>query len=195
MTASDTPGKAPEFSRPVAVDDLLEADTMTGEAEEEERGALSTRFGLLSLDSLTYAIRARPWRGGVRLTGTVRAQAQQACVVTLTPVQTTISEDISRGFIPRAHLPDYEPNAEYELADDPEIGDAPEPLDEMIDLGEIAAETLALALPVWPRAADAALEKTTAAPPGADPIREADIKPFAALAALRKNSDEDEKKD
>lgn len=195
MPATESTPATPEFSRPAAVETLLDGTPVEGEAGEVERAALAERFGLLSLGRLSFTLQARPWRGGLRLTGTVRAAAEQACVVTLAPVPVTIEEPVSRGFLPPEALPEYEPNAEYELADDPEIGEPPEPLTDPLDLGEIAAESLGLALPPWPRAEGAALERLSAAPPGADPIRDEDVKPFAALAALRKNGGETEKKD
>jgi hypothetical protein len=42
-----------------------------------------------------------------------------------------------------------------------------------------------LALPLYPRAPGAALGAITATPPGAAPLGDAELKPFASLAALR----------
>ena len=49
----------------------------------------------------------------------------------------------------------------------------------------MAIEALALALPPYPRKPGATFGATTAAAPGAEPFDESELKPFAALAALR----------
>ena len=67
---------------------------------------------------------------------------------------------------------------------DPEEDDEIEPLAERIDLGLVATEALALALPAYPRKPGAELGPAASAPPGPAPPRTR-AKPFAALAALR----------
>ena len=64
--------------------------------------------------------------------------------------------------------------------------DEPEPLGERIDLGLVATEALALAVPAYPRKPGAAL-----AAAGAGGRRRARPRPFAALAALRGKLDEE----
>jgi hypothetical protein len=50
----------------------------------------------------------------------------------------------------------------------------------------VATEALALALPAYPRRDGATLGAHAAsAPPGAAPLTDAEVRPFAALAALR----------
>jgi len=53
------------------------------------------------------------------------------------------------------------------------------------------AEALALALPDYPRAEGAALDKSTFAAPGTAPLQDADLKPFAGLAALKSKLEKD----
>jgi uncharacterized metal-binding protein YceD (DUF177 family) len=67
--------------------------------------------------------------------------------------------------------------------------DSAEPMPEAIDLAEVLREALALALPPWPRAPGAELGEAVFAVPGTAPIRDADLKPFAALAKLRGDAD------
>jgi uncharacterized metal-binding protein YceD (DUF177 family) len=70
-------------------------------------------------------------------------------------------------------------------AEEIEIPDAEiDPLPEVIDVAEIAAEALALALPLYPRAPGAALGEAVFAPPGVTPLGDTDLKPFAGLSAL-----------
>ena len=68
---------------------------------------------------------------------------------------------------------------------DPDEDDEIEPLGDRIDLGLVAIEALALALPPYPRKPGATLGPATAAARGAAPLEESALKPFAALAALR----------
>jgi uncharacterized metal-binding protein YceD (DUF177 family) len=67
--------------------------------------------------------------------------------------------------------------------------DSTEPLPEIIDLTEVLREALALALPLYPRAPGAELGEAVFAAPGAAPIRDADLRPFAALASLVRKED------
>jgi uncharacterized metal-binding protein YceD (DUF177 family) len=84
--------------------------------------------------------------------------------------------------VTRHYLADYrEPDAdEVEIPAD----DTLEPLGEVIDGAAVAIEELALSLPLYPRAPGVELGEIVHAPPGAEPIREVDLKPFAGLAQL-----------
>ena len=104
----------------------------------------------------------------------------QTCVVTLDPVTTRVDQEVARTFLPAATA-----SAEVFVdLDDDEI----EPLGDRIDLGLVAIEALALALPAYPRRPGATLEAASAAGRGVAPLDEAELKPFAALAALRGKS-------
>ncbi|MCP5073913.1 MAG: DUF177 domain-containing protein [Rhodobacteraceae bacterium] len=109
----------------------------------------------------------------------VGATITQTCVVTLAPVKTRIDEPVRRHYIANWQEPEGE--TEVEMDDD----DAREPLGEIIDLEQIALEVVALSMPSYPRARDAALETTEFAAPGIVPLTDDDVKPFASLAALR----------
>ena len=116
--------------------------------------------------------------GALHVTGRLGVTVTQSCVVTLGPVRTRIDVDVDRIFAP--DLP--EPDEDHQLqADEDKI----EPLVDPIDLGLIALEDIALAMPAYPRAEDAGLAETVFAAPGVMPLRDEDIKPFASLAALR----------
>ena len=62
--------------------------------------------------------------------------------------------------------------------------DSVEPMPEVIDLAEIAAEALALALPLYPRAPGAEFAEGLHAAEGVTPLTDADLKPFAGLQGL-----------
>ena len=59
-----------------------------------------------------------------------------------------------------------------------------EALPEVIDLGTVATEALALALPLYPRAEGAALEQAVFAEAGVEPLTDEALRPFAGLAGL-----------
>ena len=73
-----------EFSRPLQVDRV--AATGSHEkiaAEESERLAVASRLGLQALHGLSAHLVATPWRGGLKVTGTVNALLEQLSVVSL----------------------------------------------------------------------------------------------------------------
>ena len=117
-------------------------------------------------------------RGGWQLTGHLGATVVQPCRTTLVPVTTRIEESVERRY-----LPDLS-EAETDEAALPEDVDA-ERLPEVIDPAAVLIEALALAVPDYPRAPDAQTQEAVFAAPGVVPLRDADLHPMAALAALR----------
>lgn len=123
-----------------------------------------------------------------RLDGQLGATVVQPCGVTLAPVTTRIDVPVTR-----LYLSDYvDPDApEVEMPEDETI----EPLGPWIDPEAVMIEALSLAIPEYPRAAGAALGETVLTEPGAQPLRDADLKPFAGLAALRSQLENDSDSD
>lgn len=164
----------PEFSRPVRVDTIGEGTrTETVEAGEAERAALAERFGLIAIDRLAGSFTLRRATGGILVSGRVTAAATQGCSITGEPLPATVDEATELRFVD-----DLAGGEEVELDDEaidvlPLEGAA-------IDLGEIAAETLVLALDPFPRGpnAEAALKE-------AGVISESEAGPFGALAGLK----------
>jgi len=174
--------EAVEFSRPIMLDRI--SSTQHREeitATEKERAALAERFGLVSLDSLTASFTLkRPRRDLVRVKGRVSAELVQACVVTLDPVPARIDERFEVDFLEGAQP------AVADLELDVEGAEAPEPvLDGPIDLGELAAEQLGLAIDPYPRKPDAAVPAEWTAEPAPEPVPVARPNPFAALEKLK----------
>ncbi len=118
-------------------------------------------------------------RGAWRLQAMLGATVIQTCVLTLEPVTTRVDTPVHRLF-----TPDPGPSGPEVVIDGTE-DDEIEPLGERIDLGLVAIEALALALPPYPRRDGADLTEFLGTPPGAEPLRDADLKPFAGLRNLR----------
>ena len=165
-------GKALEFSRPVSLARVgSEPFHQHIEADAVERAALVERFELVSLDRLVADVELLRERAGtILLSATFEADFAQECIVTLDPVPGSVSERFQLRYGP--------PEAEAEAPagdDDPAF----EPLaSEAIDIGEAVAQEFSLALPPFPRVADAIVEPASGpetAPEG----------PFAALAKFR----------
>lgn len=171
------------LSRPLAVDGLpangLEAEV---EATEEERRTLAEMLDILAIHSLTGRFTVKPWRrDGVKVTGVVEAEVDQACVVSLEPVRQTVREEVDLAFLPGAELPPA--GAEIEV--DPDAPDLPEPLEDgRIDLGAVTAEHMALGLDPYPRAPGVAFEGWIE-----DDGRNDGGSPFAGLKALKPGED------
>ena len=173
------PGAAPEFSRPLSLERLGGGEIRTRiEATARECAALATRFGLHALARLSASVRIE--RAGardlIRVSGRLEAEVTQTCVVSLEPVHGRVDEDFTRLFSLAPRRP-----ASPEIVVDPGEEDPPEPLGpEGLDLGEMAAQQLALALDPYPRKPGVAVPAKLSQ----DPRPEGDG-PFAALKTLR----------
>lgn len=149
--------------------------------------AIAAELGLLDLRKLSFAGSLSPagkrdWQLDAKLGATV----VQACVVTLAPVTTRLEETVIRRYT--RDMPDPGDAEEIEMPED----DTLEPLGTEIDLDAAMIEALSLALPTYPRAADAALEEADFTEPGKTPMTDEDVKPFAGLAALRDKLQDDD---
>jgi uncharacterized metal-binding protein YceD (DUF177 family) len=116
------------------------------------------------------------------LTADLGATVQQNCVISFVPVTTRIDEKITRRYVPEAIF--------EQLAEDEEIAeasgdDAMDILPSEIHLLDVFRETLVLALPDYPRAEGVELGERVFSEDGIKPMRDADAKPFAGLAALK----------
>jgi uncharacterized metal-binding protein YceD (DUF177 family) len=168
---------APEFSVPVRLDTIGDAPrTITIEADVDQRAALARRFGLIELDRLSATVALTRTGDTVELAGTIRAEAVQPCVASGEPVPAHVDQPFALRFVPEAAATGDEDEVELDEDD----------LDTLthsggaIDLGEAAAQTLALALDPFPRAAGA-----TDALRAAGVVDEEQMSPFAALKALK----------
>jgi uncharacterized metal-binding protein YceD (DUF177 family) len=147
-------------------------------ASASEREALARRFGIIAVSELmaNVALHAGP-AGTWRVDGRLHATVVQACGVTLEPVEQTIDEPFDVRFAAEAEELDHDTG---ELVVD---ADAPEPLTgDSLDLGEIVADHLGLAIDPFPRKPGASLADIL-------PVSAAGMErmsPFAVLEQLRR---------
>lgn len=175
-------GESPEFSRKLRLDKLAAGPVERAlEAGGSERAALAARFGLVGLDRLTGKLRvSRPMDSPiVRVEGEFAARVTQTCVVTLE----AFAAEVGEAFVQLYTLdPAAADEGEVFVAVDDD--DTPEPLaGDALDLGEVLAEQLALALDPHPRAPGARFEGASF---GSGPeTPEAADNPFAVLRHLK----------
>ncbi len=189
---SQKPEPLPEFSRPIPRE-RLGGQVFVEEvsATSLERAALARRFRLLGIDMLRATAKIEPADGPaglLRLSGHLNAEVSQACVVTLEPVTSRIEAEftllysLEPGLVPAPA--DTEGAGVAEVVIDPEAEEPPEPIEPGgLDLGEVVAQQLAVALDPYPRAPGAAVEDV----PGA--LWSAETGPqgsFAVLDALKR---------
>jgi uncharacterized metal-binding protein YceD (DUF177 family) len=159
----------PEFHRPLSADRILPGAVHDIAADAAECAALALRLGIPALHAFACHFRLTPESGGAILAeGHLTARLVRECVVSLDPFETTETENFRVRFVPAGRETD-EP--------DPESDDELPYEGVTIDLGEAAAEQLALALDPYPRKPGADLPGDAGAQDGS---------PFAALARFRK---------
>lgn len=168
------------FAHHLKIDHIRDGDRLDLVASEDERQATADRLGLQSLGRLeAHAVLTR--KGAVvEARGRVLAVLEQSCVVTGDPVPANVDEAFDIAFRPEPEVSRSEEEIELGSADcDVVFHDG-----STIDLGAAIADTLALGLDPYPRsaAAEATLKE-------AGVLSEEQAGPFAALAALRKGSD------
>jgi uncharacterized metal-binding protein YceD (DUF177 family) len=165
---------APEFSRVERLDAIGgEERHVVIAADADERAALAARFGLVSVDRLEARFAIRREAAGIAARGHVGAAVVQACSVTGDPLPATVEEPVALRFVAPAAGED-----EVELGED--ALDTIEITGGGIDLGEAAAETMALALDPFPRSPRAAAVLREAGV-----LSEEDAAPQGALAGLK----------
>ena len=171
-------GPLSEFSRPVALDALHDGSVRrTIEATGDECRRLAERLGLAEIESLSATVTLDARKGGkvIVVQGTFDAVLTQTCVVTLDPLRRTVSESFTERLAVAA-------DTDEAVVDiDPDAEDAPEPIDgDSIDIGELVAQNLLLALDPYPRAEGAQIEPDAMSAGGAG-----EDGPFAKLARLK----------
>jgi hypothetical protein len=151
-------------------------------ASAEECETVARALDLLGCRSLTarYALSPRS-AGHVHLAGTVRAQVDQTCVVTLEPLLNEVDASFSVDYWPEGDMP--EPSGgPLDISDQPDL----EPIVAgRIEVGNAVFQAVANGIDLFPRKPGATFEPPT--PPGSDdgshPTGSAG--PFAALAKMK----------
>jgi uncharacterized metal-binding protein YceD (DUF177 family) len=166
-------GPAPEFSRPLPADRI--GPTPVEErvaATAQECAALALRLAIPAVLSLTCSFRLqRREAGRIAAEGRLQARLVRESVISLEPFETDVAELFRIVFVPAG-----QESGELDLEADDEVpygGGA-------IDLGEAAAEQLALTLDPYPRR------------PGEElPAEASDVplSPFAVLVKRRRDGE------
>lgn len=159
----------PEFSRPVPVDRIGPAgQEQRIAATADECAALAARLGVPDLRAFSATFRLAPQEGGrIEARGHLAGRLVRECVVSLELFEAPVEEAFTIVFVPETVLDE---------AVDPEGDDEIPYAGATIDLGEAAAEQLALTLDPYPRRPGAELPPTATDEPES---------PFAALARQR----------
>ena len=152
----------PELSRPVSTERLPAKLLVT--ADETELQALARRLAIPAVQGMACRFSLARRGDVVTAEGDLVARVVQTCVVSLELVEQDVHERFTVRFVPAGQ------EAED---DDPDMPDELIYQGSSIDLGEAAAEQLALALDPYPRHPDAALDAV------ADDVA---IRPFRGLA-------------
>ena len=168
--------ESPTYARPIRVAGLAARNVLPFELELGAAELLE-----LAGDIGADAVRKLRFRGTLSPSGRqdwvlradMGATVVQPCVVTLAAVTTRIDEQVTRTFLATLPEPD---ETEAEIPED----DTLEQLGPVIDPGLVLAEALALALPLYPRAAGVAFDDATFTAEGPAPLDDK-IRPFAAL--------------
>mgnify|MGYP000032153978 FL=1 len=172
---------------PVRLADLPQRKTtrVVLEPNAGQCAAIAEALGLSALRKLRFVVELTPQRGvDWRLTGKLGATVEQPCRVSFAPVITRIEDEVARHYV--SNWQDVT-EAEAEMPDD----DTVEPLPAVVDVGSVMEEALALLVPAYPRAEGVEDLDLSAAPPGAAPLTEDTVKPFAGLAALKAQMEAD----
>lgn len=189
-----------EFSRLVSIEDLNPGLVERHyEANEAECASLAERFGITAVRNLEAdAVLRRKGRNDlIRLEGRFTAEVVQPCVVTLEPVTEAVEESFELRFTldPRKAQGESETSGAPDVVIDPEAEDPPELVDPGgIDVGEVIAQQLSVAINPYPRLPGATLEQEvlSAGPDAAkaegteaEEEKPAKENPFAVLKTLK----------
>lgn len=140
------------------------------EADASQRAALAEAHGLLSVERYRADLVVTKWkRNGIKVSGRVKAEITQACIVTLEPVQSKIDEDVEGVFLPEDSKLGREGfQVSGEILLDAEGPDSPETFSgDSIDVGALSEEFFGLGVDPYPRKSGASA-----------PDRSADIEPI-----------------
>lgn len=166
-----------EFSHLIALSDLVggvRECVLTADAKT--RAALARRFGLVQLERLQAWLNLEAKAGRVDVRGRFEADVIQECSISGADVPARLCRDIQLLLVEKTQLAAME--ADESWPDDLDTDLLP---DEVLDVGEIIAQSLSLALDPYPRAAGAVLNAPDSVEVNAPPR----TSPFAVLKKLK----------
>lgn len=182
-----------EWSFPVAADEINANRPVTYRivANAAQRIALSERFGVASIEHVEATITLSREQGGlvVHADGKFEVDLTQNCVITLEPIKSHLAESFEGYFAdPEQAINFAKAKARREEAQKASFHEAPvmdekddpEPImDGQIDLGELAAQYISLAIDPYPQKEDARFDTKKAK-------AEDSFSPFSVLKKLKK---------
>jgi uncharacterized metal-binding protein YceD (DUF177 family) len=168
-----------EFSRPLDVTHVpAQGSAERLSAEPQECAALAERFALPAIHSLMAELKVSRWRGeGLKVAGQFCAELDQTCVVSLDVFTSTLSDRIESYFLPMGSGPGADTIIEE--------GDAEPFTNGIIDLGEVVAEAMALALNPYPHKPGVSFSDIVG-PDHEAQGNERQLSPFADLGRLKR---------
>jgi uncharacterized metal-binding protein YceD (DUF177 family) len=172
-----------ELSRPLKTDKIPQGGIKEHiVARPEERAALAKRLKILDLLRFEAHVDVDPERDSMLVvSGTLFAEVVQQCVVTLEPITEEVRERFDLLYAP-AHT--IKQDADGNLGD----GEAelPEPIENgVLDLGEVVAQQLAMAINPYPRKEGAIWQDIVVEPPPEDHVTNKAKNPFAKLKLVK----------
>ena len=169
-------------NRVIKCQSVRERISFSLEPDADARAELARSLGVRGLRKVRLEGRLSPDGDlDLRLDARLGATVLQDCVATGNPVTTRIEERVIRLYVHDLPEPEGE---EVEMAADENV----DPLPTILDLEEVLAEALALALPSWPRTKGAEPVRISVSQPGISPMTEEDARPFAALKSLQEKT-------
>jgi uncharacterized metal-binding protein YceD (DUF177 family) len=179
-------GDAIEFSRKLRLDKLAGGPVERAvEAGPAECQALAGRFGLQAVHAVAGTLTVSRLIDSplIRVEGSFQARVRQTCVVKLEPFDAALGESFVQLYTLDPAAAEADAGEVFVALDE---DDAPEPLaGDSLDLGEVLAEQLALALDPHPRAPDAEFDPARYGVSPDDDDEAAD-NPFAVLRHLKR---------
>ena len=152
--------------------------TVERSATREECEAVARALELVACRSLTARYIVAPKGGGhIHASGTVEAEVEQTCVVTLEPLVNRVADSFSVDYWPETEMPEPSAGGAVDMRDEPDL----EPIVAgRIEIGRVIFEAVAGAIDLFPRKPGVTFEPSTTTPEGGG-----SDSPFAALAKMR----------
>jgi len=152
-------------------------------ASEDQLGFIAETCGLLGADRFLAVVQFKRWRGdGISVSGNIKSEFIQKCIVSLDPIQQELDVDFETKLVPvgsklaiAMEMADGEMIMDFDGDDPPDTFEGRE-----VDVWKIIIEHFNLSIDAYPRASSAQLP---------EPIEELDAKPssspFSALGSLK----------
>lgn len=180
--------KKSDLSLSLAVSEIdRDAKSFTLTATESQLADLTERFGLVELNTLnaSVSVSSKGAEEGILLKGEVKADLVQRCITTLVDVPETVDTPFELLLVDPETADRMDADESFLDAEQPEY-DALE--GDIVEVGEIVAQTVAISMNPYPRAEGAAL--TSGNKQGIS-VNEPELEkknPFAALGKLKDES-------